>query len=90
MLLYVHRSETAYKGREKGWGEVGWGGVGDKVPPEVNSTRGTSSQDWDVPLVEFMHLVFTRTPGESYCRQLRSLLLYLCYVFRALINSLVC
>ena len=29
-------------------------------------------------------------PDESYCRLLRSLLLYLCYVFRALINSLVC
>ena len=35
----------------------------------------------DVPLVEFMYLVFTRMPGESYRRQLRSLLLYLCYVF---------
>ena len=35
----------------------------------------------DVPLVEFMHLVFTRVPGESYRRPLRSLLLYLCYVF---------
>ena len=44
----------------------------------------------DVPLVEFMYLVFTRMPGESYHRQLRSLLLYLCYVFRALINSFVC
>ena len=44
----------------------------------------------DVPLVEFTCLVFTRTPGESYCRRLRSLLLYLCYVYRALINSLVC
>ena len=44
----------------------------------------------DVPLVEFMYLVFTRMPGESYHKQLRSLLLYLCYVFRALINSLVC
>ena len=43
----------------------------------------------DVPLVEFMYLVFTRMPGESYRRQLRSLLLYLCYIFRALINSLV-
>ena len=42
----------------------------------------------DVPLVEFMHLV--RMPGESYRRRLRSMLLYLCYVFRALINSLVC
>ena len=36
-----------------------------------------------------MYLVFTRMPGESYRRWLRSLLLYLCYVFRALINSLV-
>ena len=37
-----------------------------------------------------MYLVFTRVPGESYRRRLRSLLLYLCYVFRTLINSLVC
>ena len=29
----------------------------------------------EVPLVEFMYLVFTRTPGESYRRRLRSLLL---------------
>ena len=35
----------------------------------------------DVPLVEFMCLVFTRMPGESYRRRLGSLLLYLCYVF---------
>jgi len=41
----------------------------------------------DVPLVEFMYLVFTHMPGESYRRRLRSLLLYLCYVFRALVNS---
>ena len=37
-----------------------------------------------------MYLGFTRMPGESYRRPLRSVLLYLCYVFRALINSLVC
>ena len=37
-----------------------------------------------------MYLVFTRMPGESYRRRLRSLLLYLWYVFRALINSIVC
>ena len=43
----------------------------------------------DAPQVEFMYLVFTRMPGESCCRRLRSLL-YLCYVFPALINSLVC
>ena len=44
----------------------------------------------DVPLVEFMYLVFTHMPGESYRMWLMSLLLYLCYVFWALINSLVC
>ena len=31
-------------------------------------------------LVEFMYLVFTRMPGESYHRQLGSLL-SLCYIF---------
>ena len=36
-----------------------------------------------------MYLVFTRMLGESYRRRLRSLL-YLCDVFRSLINSLVC
>ena len=35
-------------------------------------------------------LYFTRMPGESYRRRLRSSLLYLSYVFQALINSLVC
>ena len=49
----------------------------------------THYKDEDVPLVEFMYLVFTHMPGESYRRRLRSLL-YLCYVFRALIISLVC
>ena len=44
----------------------------------------------DVALTEFMYLVFTRKPCESYRRRLRSLLLHLCYVFPALINSLVC
>ena len=39
----------------------------------------------DVPLVEFMYLVFTSMPGESYRRRPRSLL-YLCYLFQALIN----
>ena len=44
----------------------------------------------DVPLVEFMYLVFTRMPDESDRRWYKSLLLYLCYVFRALSNSRVC
>ena len=50
-----------------------------------------------VPLVEFMYLVFTCMPGESYRRRLRSLFIVLAlpnylltYVFRVLINSLVC
>ena len=63
---------------------------------ETVGLLGTGAQDVhldsceDVPLVEFKYLVFTRLPGESYRRRFRSLLLYLCYVFRALINSLVC
>ena len=50
---------------------------------EIRNTSTSSSC-----LVEFMYLVFTRMPGESYRRLLRTLL-YLCYVFRALINSFV-
>ena len=34
-----------------------------------------------------MYLVFTRVQGESYRRRLRSLLLWLCDIFRALISS---
>ena len=40
----------------------------------------------DVPLVD---LVFTRMPHQSYRRLLGSLLMCLCNVFRALVNSLV-
>ena len=39
---------------------------------------------------QFMSLVFTHMPGESYQRQLSFLLLCLCDVFRPRINSLVC
>ena len=57
---------------------------------ECNEFTQTLKIAEGVPLVEFMYLVqFTRMPGESYCRWLRSLL-YLCYVFQALINSLGC
>ena len=41
-------------------------------------------------LVEFMYLVFTRMPGESYRRRFRCLLLCLREVFGALFNSFVC
>ena len=44
----------------------------------------------DALLMEFMYLVFTRMPGGSYCKWLRSLLLCLHEVFWAPINSLVC
>ena len=50
---------------------------------QVRVTIGTT----DVPLVEFMYLVFTRMPGESYHRHLGSLLLCLCDVFQVLTNS---
>ena len=53
-------------------------------------SRGTASTHEDVPVVEFVCFVFTRTSGESYRTRLGSLLLCLCDDFRALINSLVC
>ena len=37
-----------------------------------------------------MYLVFTRMPSESYRSRLKSLLLCLCDIFRALINSFMC
>ena len=47
----------------------------------ARNTNKYNNKEEDVPLVEFMYLVFTRMPGESYRRRLRSLFLYLCYVF---------
>ena len=52
---------------------------------EAQSARAESTHkgvNWrsnleDVPLGEFMYLVFTRMPGESYRRRLRSLLVCL-------------
>ena len=41
-------------------------------------------------MVEFTYLVFVRMSGESYRRRLRSLLLCLCDIFRALMSSIVC
>ena len=35
-----------------------------------------------------MYHVFTRMPGESYRRRLRSLMLCLCYIFQALLTLL--
>ena len=55
-----------------------------KKVPEVQNVEQVFS------LVEFMSLIFTCMPAESYCWWLRSLLLCLCDIFWALINSLVC
>ena len=44
----------------------------------------------DVPPVGVMYLVFTLTPGENYGSRVTSLLLCLCDVFHALMNSLEC
>ena len=41
----------------------------------------------DVPLVEFVYLVFTRMSSESYRSRLRSLWSCLCDVFQVLMNS---
>ena len=44
----------------------------------------------DVPLVEFIYTLYLHACQVSYHGRLRSLLLCLCDVFQALINSLVC
>ena len=68
------------------------GGINYLQIKNLKQPQSELSQIWieDVSLVQFTYLVFTHMPGESYSRRLRSLLLYLCYVFRALNNSLVC
>ena len=61
--------------------------VGDKKQQQTNKILETDTED--VLLVGFMYRVFTRgMPDESHRSQLGSLLLCLCDVFRALINSL--
>ena len=53
--------------------------TGELISPR---NRGCPSSGVYVPCIY--------TCQVSYCRQLRSLLLYLCYIFRALINTPVC
>ena len=54
----------------------------EPTPKGVNwRSKYVTHVQQDVPLVECMYLVFTHMPGESYHRRVRSLLLYLCYVF---------
>ena len=54
---------------------------------EIHNTR-TTTKTLVHPLVEFMYLVFTCTPGEIYHRQLRSLLLYLFTYFECKLTPL--
>ena len=42
----------------------------------------------DVPVAELAYAAITPMPGDSYCRGFWYLLLCLCHVFQALINSL--
>ena len=94
VYCFEKRNALRFDLKREGFGPRG---RGKKVTP----CRGTKDREgmgkkqrkvWfeDVPPVEFMYLVFTHMPGESYHRQLRSFLLYLCYIFQVLINSFVC
>ena len=49
----------------------------------AGTVRGCTSGGVHVPCIALI-------PGESYYRRLRSLLLYMCYIFLVLINSLLC
>ena len=69
---------------------IDWEGLKQLSTTQLDSLKEELEWFEDVPLLEFMYLAFIRMQGESYRRRLRSLLLYLWYVFRALINHLVC
>ena len=60
--------------------EGGGGGGGGGRKKEEEKKKKKEKRKKDVPLAQFMYLEFTRMPGESYRRRLRSLLC-LCYVF---------
>ena len=62
----------------------------DLKPHNVKQNEAPSASAGSTNKGACMYLAFTRMPGESYSRRLRSLLSCLRYVFRALINSLVC
>ena len=91
IVVHIHSACTSYSKWEHVQIHVGWQ---IKMLMERRHfkplTHTKKLINEDVPLVEFMYLAFACMPGESYSRQLRSLLLYLCYVFWALMNSLGC
>ena len=77
--------------RGQGQNTKGVAGVLLSSPSELLLIRADLlSSIEEVPEVEFMYFAFTRTPGESYRRRLRSFLSCLCDVSRALVISLVC
>ena len=61
--------------RRSGSGSAGESGKADKQSSSHSEFKKKNEHE-DVTLVEFMYLVFIRMPDESYCRRLRSLLLY--------------
>ena len=82
VFCFRRKSPSAPLGEGGGRGVEEGEGKGGVPAPNYN--------DLSSDHFEFMYLVFTRMPGENYRRRLMSLLLYLCNIFRALINSLVC
>ena len=88
--LNLHKLTKVWNGisfqQTKFWSPLFW----HQHDLETSTWRDTNLHFEDVPLVEFMYLVFTCMPGESYCTGLKSLLLYLCYIFQVLTPSLVC
>ena len=101
VLLYWNVAERAEWWSAESWDDTSWshfskyvsGFFDSTLPPYlINPFKRQISECVCVcihPLVEFVYLVFSYMPGESYRRRLWSLLC-LCCVFRALINSLVC
>ena len=62
-------------------------GIDKRMLNVKKKKKNPTEKTEDVPLVEFTYLVFTYMPGESYVGDLS--LLYLCYIFRVLINSFI-
>ena len=89
-IYYMQKFTSSFESCQSGYRKI-------KHTRELISARKTSHKHnnkdpsrEDLPMVEFMYLVFTCMQGESYRMRLRSLLLCSCDVFRALINSIVC
>ena len=76
-------------GEEWGWGREGVAPATSNFPYEKKKKRqikNTGEKLW----WSLWTLCLHARPGESYCKRHRSLLLCLCDVYGALINSLVC